>query len=268
MPIALSVPFKHLSRDEFHLLDYRFMKETFSVQKEFGRFCNEEIYKNELAHRCRLAGFDTITTEVPIRVSYQGFVKVYYIDLLLNDGLMVELKAVQALDGQHRKQAINYLLLVGLRYSTLVNLGSPSVQRSFVSTTLAPEDRYDYTINDSEWTSLDGESEHFKTIMMELLADWGAFLDTTLYQSAATYFLGGEDKVIRNIEAASEGRILGTQVMHMLNSDVAFTVCASTKGCAGYREHLRRLLALTSLKAIQMVNLDHHTITFVTITHS
>ena len=132
MPIKCSVMIEYISENDFYLLDHKVMKTVFSIHKDFGRFCDEKIYQNELAHRCQKIGFDTVATEVPIQVSFQDFNKLYYMDLLINNRIMYELKTVNVLTGEHRKQALNYLLLLGMHYGKLINMRPESAQYNFV----------------------------------------------------------------------------------------------------------------------------------------
>jgi GxxExxY protein len=110
MPIEQTVRAKLISDDEFHFHDYEVMGLAYSIHNDLGRLWNEKIYQNELAYRCQKAGFEKVDTEVAIHVSYQDFRKTLYTDLLLNNLLLYELKAVQALTGEHHKQTLNYLL--------------------------------------------------------------------------------------------------------------------------------------------------------------
>jgi GxxExxY protein len=142
MPIEPSVTIRPISEGEFHLIDHEMMGLVFGIHTELGRFCDEKIYQNELAYRCEKVGLAEVATEVPIRVSYRGFQKIYYIDLLVDRQIMYELKAVEDIIGQHRKQALNYLLLMGMHHGKLINMRPQSVQQYFVSTRLTPEKRY------------------------------------------------------------------------------------------------------------------------------
>ena len=80
MPIECGVTFKAISEDGFYPVDHEVMRLVFSMHSELGRFWDERIYQNELAYRCRDAGFESVATEVPIKVSYGDFSKFYYID--------------------------------------------------------------------------------------------------------------------------------------------------------------------------------------------
>jgi GxxExxY protein len=52
----------------------------------------------------------------------------YFADLLVEDVLLVELKAVKALDDVHRMQCTNYLKAAGLRLCLLLNFGKPRLE--------------------------------------------------------------------------------------------------------------------------------------------
>jgi GxxExxY protein len=265
MPIECSEKIIPILEDEFHLLDYKVMKLVFSIHNEFGRLWNEKIFQNEFARRCRTAGFEKVKTEVPIKVSCQGFQKTFFIDLLLNNAIVYELKAVKKLSGEHHLQTINYLLLISAHHGKLINMRSPSVESRFVSTRLTKEKRYDYTILDHHWLNIDEKSKWLKQTMIDLIAEWGAFLDTDLFYSAINHFLGGEDKVIHKILVKNGDQLLGRQKVYLINSDIAFKISSMSKDEKYYEQNLKRILIYTSLKAIQWINFNHNQIKFKTI---
>jgi len=47
----------------------------------------------------------------------------YFVDLMIEDMLLVELKTVKALDEAHRAQCVNYLKATGLQLCLLLNFG-------------------------------------------------------------------------------------------------------------------------------------------------
>lgn len=52
----------------------------------------------------------------------------YVADLLVEDVLLLELKAVKQLDGIHEAQCLNYLKATGLKTCLLLNFGNPKMQ--------------------------------------------------------------------------------------------------------------------------------------------
>ena len=126
MPVKHNVVVKRITDNEFYSLDYKIMELVFSVHKDLGRFYDEKIYQDELAYRCKKIGVKKVETEIPIQVSYKDFTKHYYMDLLGNNSVIYELKTVEALTGKHQKQALNYILMVGMRHGKLVNMRTSS----------------------------------------------------------------------------------------------------------------------------------------------
>ncbi len=81
-----------------------------------------------MAHELRAAGL-TVDQQYPITIHYDGVpVGSYAADLLVEKTVLVELKAVTALDTIHRAQCINYLKGSGLRLCLLLNFGSPRLE--------------------------------------------------------------------------------------------------------------------------------------------
>jgi GxxExxY protein len=52
----------------------------------------------------------------------------YFVDLLVEEILLVELKTVKALDEAHRAQCVNYLKATRLPLCLLLNFGKPRLE--------------------------------------------------------------------------------------------------------------------------------------------
>ncbi len=64
-----------------------------------------------------------------INVLYNGqIVGDYVADLLVEDLVLVELKATRSLDDIHAAQCLNYLKATGLKVCLLINIGQPRIQ--------------------------------------------------------------------------------------------------------------------------------------------
>jgi len=265
MPVSHEVEIREISNDEFQKLDYKVTGLAFSIHQEMGRFWSENIYQNELSYRCQQAGIADAATEVPIHVSYKDFSKTFYVDLLINNAMIYELKTAQAISNVHCRQVLDYLFLLNLSRGKIINMQPPSVEHRFVSTRLTLEKRLVLSCKESDWQDLDKESIRLKGMILELLNEWGAFLGTGLFYQAICHFLGREEQVISEIEVVNNGHRLGTQKMHMINPDVAFRISSITKGQKYYADNLRRFVRFASLKALQWINFNHHQIEFKTI---
>jgi GxxExxY protein len=64
-----------------------------------------------------------------VPVLYDGVVVGDYVaDLLVENCVLVELKAIKELDNIHQAQCLNYLKATGLKVCLLLNFGKPRVQ--------------------------------------------------------------------------------------------------------------------------------------------
>ena len=235
MPIEIqNGPLRVFSQDEFHELDHAVMGVSFQIHNQFGRFLDELLYKREIAVRCAGSGIST-ERELRIWVTHGSFTKEYAIDLVFSHGIIYEAKAVECLAPAHEAQTLNYLLLTGTHHAKLINFRTERVQWRFVSTRLTPEMRRQITIDDSAWRDVNTASRRLKDTMLELLRDWGAFLERGLYRDALTHFFGGETAVVRRIPVYSDERVIGEQEVHLISEDTAFAVTPSPnqpRGCA------------------------------------
>ena len=262
MPIECDVEVRPVSEATFKAIDYEIMSFAFDVHNDLGGFYDEKIYQQELGHRCREIGYESVDTEIPIRVSHRDFRKIYYVDLLINGSILYELKTVGTLVGEHQAQALNYLLLLGLQHGKLLNMRGSSVEHRFVSTTVVGNDRYSYgTITDG-WEDVDDDSRRFRGLFDDLLADWGVFLDTRLFYDAIGHFWSGEDEVVSEVDVVSGERRVGAQRLCLLNERTGFRISSVAGDSSFYEEHLRRFVRHANIDVLQWVNFDHQRVVF------
>lgn len=101
---------------------------AFVVSNILGAGFVEKVYENALAHELRVAGL-SVAQQYAIAVRYKDIIVGDYVaDLLVADEVVVELKAVRALDDIHAAQCMNYLKATGLRVCLLFNFGKPRVE--------------------------------------------------------------------------------------------------------------------------------------------
>lgn len=199
MPIEVDSEIRILSEREFHELAHEVMGIVFGVHNDFGRLMDEAIYKQAIRQRCEAAGIAPARREVEIKVRYEDFEKSYFMDLLFASGLMVEAKAVDAINQAHLAQTLHYLLLTGMQHGLLINLRPDKVDKRYVSTTLDLAERRRFNVDDSDWQAINESSRRLRHVLLQLLADWGAFLQTSLYREAIVHFFGGPSVALRRI---------------------------------------------------------------------
>ena len=264
MPIHCPIQIRALSDEEFEERDYRVMGHAFVSQNELGRLCDERVYEADVLARLLADGFRAVHTQVPVTLSHRDFAKRYFLDLIADDALY-ELKTAAALTGEDDAQLIHYILLTGVRRGKLLNLRTSKVQGRLLATSLTHDIRRQFREDTTRWHPVSSECKQLRETLLALLADWGAFLDFNLYQEALIHFVGGEERVAKRLPLRRNAIELADQRFLVHASGVAFRITALTEGTQAQESNLRRLLALTELKAIQWVNLNHSEVQFVTL---
>ena len=96
---------------------------AFKVGNTLGCGFLEKCYRNAMALELRKIGLQ-VETEHPIAVLYDGvMIGEYFADLLVENQIVIELKASKALDDAHFAQCINYLAATRLPICLLINFG-------------------------------------------------------------------------------------------------------------------------------------------------
>jgi GxxExxY protein len=104
------------------------IKCVYRVANTLGNGFLEKVYENALAHDLRKTGF-LGEQQKGIQVRYDGVVVGDYMaDILVQNTVLVELKAVKTLDNIHVAQCLNYLKATGFKVCLLLNFGTPRVQ--------------------------------------------------------------------------------------------------------------------------------------------
>jgi len=98
------------------------------VHSTLGPGFLESVYQNALIWELQKSGLK-VDTQKPITVHYDGqVVGLFNADLLINDSLIVELKANQLLAKAHEVQLVNYLVATEIEEGLLLNFGAERLE--------------------------------------------------------------------------------------------------------------------------------------------
>lgn len=98
---------------------------SFEVSNNLGSGYLGSVYENALCVELKRQGI-AFERQKQLTVSYKGeAVGNYITDLIVEDRLLVELKALARLTGEHEAQVMNYLRATGLGVGLLLNFGTP-----------------------------------------------------------------------------------------------------------------------------------------------
>ena len=112
---------------EFEPLSGQIIEAAIAVHKELGPGFLESIYENATKAALRHRGI-VHEAQKEVTIIFEGEeVGVHRLDLLVAGQIVVELKAIKALEDIHFAQVKSYLKATGLRVGLLMNFYSPTL---------------------------------------------------------------------------------------------------------------------------------------------
>lgn len=117
-------------RDEAYLnsLTEQIIGCAYTVGNKLGAGFLEKVYENALAHELKKVGL-SVSRQQPVNVLYDGVVVgEYFADLVVEEEIFVELKAVTSFNNSHLAQCLNYLKATKRKLGLLINFGGNGVQ--------------------------------------------------------------------------------------------------------------------------------------------
>ena len=89
----------------------------------------EKVYENGLANRLSKSGLQVKQQyRIPVRDDDGTILGDYIADVLVNDSMILEIKACESLTGVHVAQILGYLRATGIRHGIIINFGAQALQ--------------------------------------------------------------------------------------------------------------------------------------------
>jgi GxxExxY protein len=105
---------------------------SITVHKEMGPGLLEAVYQHCMVRELRIRKISvSMMVQVPLHYKGEPLNKDYVIDILVEDEIILELKAVEALLPVHEAQIISYLKLANKRLGFLINFNVPLLKHGF-----------------------------------------------------------------------------------------------------------------------------------------
>ncbi len=110
------------------------IKAYYNVYNKLGYGFLEKVYENSMMIELKKLDLNC-KNQVPIKVHYDDrIVGDYYADIIVNDLVIIELKAAKSLCEEHEIQLVNYLKATGIEVGLLLNFGKETEFRRKVFT--------------------------------------------------------------------------------------------------------------------------------------
>ena len=117
---------------EYDDLTGKIIKAAYKVHNVLGKGFLEKVYQNAMFIELTDMGL-SVEMEMPLEVYYKNHkVGFFYADLIVEDEIIIELKAVENLVKIHEVQLVNYLNATEIDVGLLINFGDKvDVKRKF-----------------------------------------------------------------------------------------------------------------------------------------
>jgi len=111
--------------DEIKRLCDQVREIAYAIHVYHGNGYLEKVYENALVSRLRKEGL-SIKQQQPITILDEDETAIgeYFADIIVNDCLLVELKAAKSMAIEHETQVLHYLKATGIEHGLLINFGS------------------------------------------------------------------------------------------------------------------------------------------------
>ncbi|MCB8943169.1 MAG: GxxExxY protein [Ardenticatenaceae bacterium] len=120
-------------------LSYQIMEAVFEVHNTLGPGFVEQIYEEALTFELRLREIP-FSRQKPVQIYYKGqLIGKHRLDLVIDDKMILELKAVSELTNAFRQQTLSYLRASNLKLGILINFGEERVKSARILNSLAAE---------------------------------------------------------------------------------------------------------------------------------
>jgi GxxExxY protein len=121
-----------ISREELNSYSAIVLDAAIAVHREIGPGLLESIYQHCLLEELRLRGMNTSSNvKIPLTYKNMQLKKEFVIDILIEQEIILELKAVEEILPIHEAQLLSYLKLTNKRLGLLINFNVPLLKQGF-----------------------------------------------------------------------------------------------------------------------------------------
>lgn len=106
----------------------KILEACFEVSNELGIGYLESVYEKALLIALRQKGLKA-ESQIPLQVKFRDeIVGNFFVDILVENKILIELKVTNGLTKEFYAQTINYLKATGLEVGLLVTFGTPKIE--------------------------------------------------------------------------------------------------------------------------------------------
>jgi GxxExxY protein len=114
--------------EELNSITEKIIGAAYTVSNTLGSGFLEKVYENAMFLEIVKSNL-SVLKQYPLHVFYDDqIVGEYFADLMIEEEIIVEIKAIKELNEIHQAQLMNYLVACNKRCGLLINFGKPRVE--------------------------------------------------------------------------------------------------------------------------------------------
>jgi len=114
--------------EELNSITEKIIGAAYAVSNTLGSGFLEKVYENAMFLEILKSNL-SVLKQYPLHVYYEDqIVGEYFADLIVEDQVIVEIKAIRELNEIHQAQLMNYLTACNKRCGLLINFGKPRIE--------------------------------------------------------------------------------------------------------------------------------------------
>lgn len=119
-------------KDELNIISGKILDSAIEVHRTLGPGLLESVYESCLVKELMLRNIK-VKSQVPVPIIYKDemLTKEFYLDILVEDEIIVELKTVEKLLPIHEAQLLTYLKLANKKLGILINFNEVLLKNGF-----------------------------------------------------------------------------------------------------------------------------------------
>lgn len=112
-------------------ISFNIRKSIFSVYNELEPGLLEKVYGKVLAYELENIGLK-VETQIPMKIKYRdiSIESSFIADIIVENKVIIEIKAVNEISNIHHQQLLTYLKLTNLKLGILVNFNTDYISKS------------------------------------------------------------------------------------------------------------------------------------------
>jgi len=114
-------------------LSYEIIGAAIEVHRLLGPGLLESVYEAALFHELELRGLKP-KRQCPVKINYKGvdIKDPLYLDLIVNDEIVIEVKATEQNHPIYQSQVLTYLRVKGVKLGLIINFGYPQLKDGII----------------------------------------------------------------------------------------------------------------------------------------